>query len=509
MAESTLRSSSVSSPDVKSSEVSALPSENATPEISAQLQLEFIQEIRIDRLNILWKGTLIGVVLITWLVLVLSSSGDSAIVSWLIPVGVIGISSYATRTLLIYRRYEFATWAYTLGIIITVSVMLIPDNEQSHILVPMIGIVVIFIVGMLMSVQNTVILLGISYVAMLGLPLIFTGKLVLEDTGSFAFLLMAVVALIVTQISGELYSITNWALSSYRKERQTAVQLHESREAVEKSLLKQQNLTLQIQDVNVALDEARNAAEVAKHFRGQFLANMSHELRTPLNAVIGFSETMLTFPAMYNDTELPSEYHSDLQQIHTSGKHLLSIINDILDLSKIDVGRLEVSIQPVDLDPIIKGVLSTAMGLIGGKPIQLRRETPDVLPMVLGDSLRVRQVLLNLYSNAAKFTEEGEITLYLTQDNNHVTISVADTGPGIEAENIDRIFEAFQQGRSGVKQQRAGAGLGLAISLQLLALMDGSISVDSELGHGATFHITIPRYHPPTIDEEWMEVEEV
>jgi len=321
--------------------------------------------------------------------------------------------------------------------------------------------------------------------------------------------LMAIVALIVTQISGELYSITNWALSSYRKERQTAMQLHESREVIEKNLLKQKNLTIQLQDVNVALDEARNAAEVAKHFRGQFLANMSHELRTPLNAVIGFSETMLTFPAMYNDVDLPPEYHADLQQIHTSGKHLLSIINDILDLSKIDVGRLEVNIQPVELEPIIKTVLSTAVGLIGGKPIQLRRETPPLLPSVLGDSLRVRQVLLNLYSNAAKFTEAGEVTLYLAQDENHVTISVADTGPGIEEENIDRIFEAFQQGRSGVKQQRAGAGLGLAISLQLLALMNGSISVDSELGRGTTFHITLPRYHPPTTDEDWMEAEEV
>lgn len=509
MAESTLRSPSVSSPEVISSEGAALPSDNDVLEITPQAQLEFIQEIRSDRLNILWKGTLFGVALFTWILLVLSSSGDNTIVNWLIPVVIIAGSSYATRTLLMHNQYDLATWAYTLGIILTVSVMLIPDYEESRTLVPMIGIVLIFIVGMLMSVQNTFILLAISYACMLGLPLIFAGDLVLTTGASFAFLLMAVVALMVTQTSGELFSITNWALSSYRKERQTAVELHDSREVVEKSLLKQQNLTMQLQDVNSALDEARQAAEVAKHFRGQFLANMSHELRTPLNAVIGFSETMLTFPAMYNDVELPAEYHSDLQQIHTSGKHLLSIINDILDLSKIDVGRLEVSIQPVELEPIVKGVMSTAVGLIGGKPIQLRRETPDVLPMVLGDSLRVRQVLLNLYSNAAKFTEEGEISLFLTQDENHVTISIADTGPGIESENVERIFEAFQQGRSGVKQQRAGAGLGLAISLQLLNLMNGSISVDTEPGQGSTFHISLPRYHPPTIDEEWMEVEEV
>jgi signal transduction histidine kinase len=251
-----------------------------------------------------------------------------------------------------------------------------------------------------------------------------------------------------------------------------------------------------LQEVNVQLEEARRAAEMAKHWRGVFLANMSHELRTPLNAIIGFSDTMLNFPIMYGGVDLPEEYQADLNQIHTSGNHLLKIINDILDLSKIDAGRLELENQPVDLMPIFDGVLNTAVGLIGGKPVQLKRALPPQMPLVWGDPLRIRQVIINLYSNAAKFTDEGEIVLGLEDRGSHVVISVRDTGPGIDEDSLETIFEAFKQGTSGRKQQRKGTGLGLAISRELLGLLNGQIWAESQVGVGSTFYMTLPVYDP-------------
>ena len=192
--------------------------------------------------------------------------------------------------------------------------------------------------------------------------------------------------------------------------------------------------------------QARDAAEEAKHFRGQFLANMSHELRTPLNAIIGFSETMLKFPAMYDGVRLPNAYEADLQQIYTSGRQLLTLINDILDLAKVDAGKLDVRMERVDLQPVLKNVVSTASGLVGNKPVQLETDIPDYLPPVWADEARVRQVLLNLYSNAAKFTDRGSIMLTVREVDDGVRISLTDTGIGISQENLERDLRGIQAG---------------------------------------------------------------
>ena len=234
---------------------------------------------------------------------------------------------------------------------------------------------------------------------------------------------------------------------------------------------------------------------------------MSHELRTPLNAIIGFSQTMLDFPAMYDGVELPAQYRQDMNQVLTSGKHLLTIINDILDLSKVDAGKLDLEIQPVDLHPIVKGVLSTAVGLVGdkGAQIKLLHDVPDPLPMVLGDPLRVRQVLLNLYSNAAKFTDSGYIKLIVAVEGDEVVFGVEDTGIGIAESDKITIFEEFRQGTAGRRKGRQGAGLGLPISQELLRLMNGRLWFESVLGKGSLFCFALPLVVPdadnPAADE--------
>lgn len=456
--------------------------------------VEFVEEMRTTRLRTLWKATLISIVFLAWVILLLTGTSETNVMDLAVPVLFIGLGSIITHQLLERQQYELATWAYAVSLILSISVMSAMAGERGGAFIPFLGIIVIFVVGMLMSVRNTFLLLGISYVSMLLMPLFVNGEFGMTRGGLFALLLMGLAALLVAQVSGELYGIADWALQSYRKERTTANKLHESQLAIEKALLKQRNMTIQLQELNEQLDDARRAAEMAKHFRGVFLANMSHELRTPLNAIIGFSDTMLNFPIMYNEIELPPEYRADLEQINTSGNHLLNIINDILDLSKIDAGRLEIEFEKVDLETIFKGVLAQAVGLIGGKPIELKRDLPEVLPAVWGDPLRIRQVIINLYSNAAKFTQEGYIKLGVDTRGDEVIISVEDTGPGIAADNLSSIFEAFRQGTSGKKQKRMGAGLGLAITKELLGLMEGDVWVESELDRGSTFYISLPRY---------------
>src|SRR5690606_16673300 len=213
----------------------------------------------------------------------------------------------------------------------------------------------------------------------------------------------------------------------------------------------------------------------------QFLANMSHELRTPLNAIIGFSETMLKFPAMYDGVKLPSAYEADLQQIYGSGRQLLNLINDILDLSKVDAGKLDIQMDKVDLKAVVSSVVLTASGLIGSKPIALETDLPEVMPYAWADRARVSQILLNLYSNAAKFTEEGSLKLTVREVDGVIRISLSDTGIGIAPENFEAIFEEFKQAETGRRDPRSGAGLGLAISRQLVTLMGGRIWVESEL----------------------------
>ena len=348
---------------------------------------------------------------------------------------------------------------------------------------------------------NTLAIAAISAAIIIFAPM-FGGHTV-DNFGTFqlaAILLTFISAIIAAQVAGDLYQIADWAMSNYQRERRVAGELFENRQALEKSLARSTALGTSLQETNEELATARAAAEEAKHFRGQFLANMSHELRTPLNAIIGFSETMLKFPAMYEDVPLPVTYEADLQQIYTSGRQLLTLINDILDLAKVDAGKLDVRMERVDLHRVFSNVVSTAHGLVGNKPVHLETEIPDLLPEVWADEARVRQVLLNLYSNAAKFTEQGSITLTVEEIEDGVQISMSDTGIGIAPHNLSLIFEEFKQADTGGRDPRSGAGLGLAISRQLMTLMGGHIWAESELGKGSTFHLTLQSYHAPVAD---------
>ena len=225
----------------------------------------------------------------------------------------------------------------------------------------------------------------------------------------------------------------------------------------------------------------------------QFLANMSHELRTPLNSIIGFSRVMLKGI----DGALTDLQTADLTSIYNSGQHLLRMINDILDMSKIEAGRMDLSFDEITLDDICQSVLSTARALVKDRPVDLVSTVSEDLPTVWADGQRVRQVLINLLSNAAKFTEEGKIILSaaVTADNpEFVTVSVTDTGIGIDSDAQKKLFVPFQQVDASTTRRAGGTGLGLSICRSFVEMQGGKIWVESELGKGSTFSFTLPIY---------------
>ncbi|MEP7286064.1 MAG: HAMP domain-containing sensor histidine kinase [Chloroflexota bacterium] len=469
-------------------------------------KLDFAQQVRAERLSLLWKITIFLALFLIWGGLILFSLSSTSPADLLIPTAVVIIGCLGCRFLLARNNYTQAVWSYIIGLMVAVALLShtsdpqgLDAGRQAFLFVfP----IIILLVGFLLPIRDTFLALGIGIILVFVVPSL-GGMFSIERTQVFASVLMIIAAGIAVQMSGALYGIADWALENYRRERETKDQLFNSQEEIQRSFLRQKALSEQLQETNYELETARSAAIEAKNFRGQFLANMSHELRTPLNAIIGFSETMLNFPMMYENVPLPAAYKADLTQIYTSGKHLLQLINDILDLSKVDYGRLEMEVEEVDLDPIFKGVLATAVGLIGDKPIKLKREVPPNLPHIRGDSLRIRQVMLNLLSNASKFTDEGTITVGARHDGNgEVTIWVRDSGIGIPPQEVDNIFEEFRQGTSGRKKGRAGSGLGLAISRQLLKLMGGQIRVESTLGQGSTFLFMLPVYVAESVEQQ-------
>jgi signal transduction histidine kinase len=242
----------------------------------------------------------------------------------------------------------------------------------------------------------------------------------------------------------------------------------------------------------IRLREAKEMADVANRSKSIFLAKMSHELRTPLNAVIGFSEILL------EGVELDGKNKHkklDLERINAAGKHLLSLVTDVLDLSKIESNFIELKIEKFDLNDLVREVVANVQPMIAENGNKLVVKCPNDLGIVLTDQTKLRQAALNLMSNAAKFTQEGLITLSVqrrkSQAGDWIEIQVQDSGIGIAQSDMGRLFQNFGQAHRGTSTKYGGTGLGLALSQKLCALMGGGISATSELGLGSCFSIRV------------------
>jgi signal transduction histidine kinase/CheY-like chemotaxis protein len=260
--------------------------------------------------------------------------------------------------------------------------------------------------------------------------------------------------------------------------------------------LKQANQDLsdaykQLSMLNEQLRASRMEAEVARRVKEEFVANVSHELRTPLNMIIGFSELILNSPTLYG-AKLAKPLLSDMNVIHRNSQHLSQLINDVLDLSQLEAAQMSLSRESVEVAKLVEESIDAVKPLYIAKGLHLETHLPPALPQMLCDRLRLRQVLLNLLSNAGRFTDTGGVNLTISQKEHEIVFSVADSGPGILLEHQQKIFEPFQQADRSTSHHFGGNGLGLSISKRLVELHGGKMWLESTVGKGSNFSFSLP-----------------
>jgi signal transduction histidine kinase len=255
-----------------------------------------------------------------------------------------------------------------------------------------------------------------------------------------------------------------------------------------KTFAAQSVLAIQNAHLFTEIDEKSRQLEIASQHKSQFLANMSHELRTPLNAILGYTELILD--NIYGET--PEKMREVLDRLQANGKHLLGLINDVLDLSKIEAGQLTLDLADYSLQDVVHTVVVAVESLANGKELALAADVGPNLPIGHGDGRRLAQVLLNLVGNAVKFTDKGEVAIKATAENGSFTVAVRDTGPGIAPSDQGKIFEEFQQADNSATKRKGGTGLGLSIAKRIIGMHGGYIWVESDVGKGSTFAFTIP-----------------
>jgi len=297
-----------------------------------------------------------------------------------------------------------------------------------------------------------------------------------------------------------------WAWHSYEREREQTEAARTHRAELARALANLDIAYRRLETMNIELERARQAAVEARRLKAEFAANISHELRTPLNLIIGFSEMMILSPQSYDNQPLPPAYRGDVQSIYRNAKHLSQLIDDVLDLSQIEAARMGLVKEPISLAQIIEEATTTVAQLFKSKHLSLNVQVPAGLPTIDVDRTRVRQVLINLLNNAARFTDQGGVTVSAEQKDEEIVVAVADTGIGIPAEDLNKVFEEFRQLDGSIRRRAGGSGLGLAISRRLVELHGGRIWVQSQVGQGTTFYFALPFRHETTalhVGHDW------
>ncbi len=295
-------------------------------------------------------------------------------------------------------------------------------------------------------------------------------------------------------LSDNLISAIEASSYHYREAVRRLEETREHRARISVLLREQTKANYQLNRLNKMLSYARARAEEAREDRDRFTMAVSHELRSPLNFVIGFSDLMVNSPETYGPVDQwPPGLYDDIQEIYRSSKHLLGLINDILDMGKIDANQMVLFKERAQIEEIVATVVDMVNAATHQKGLYLRTEIEPDLPIIYADCTRIRQVLLNLVTNAMRFTTEGGITIRVRRFEDHfLRIEVEDTGTGISPENLEKVFDEFRQVGNEVWRRNQGSGLGLSIARRFIQLHEGEIGAESELGKGSLFYFTLP-----------------
>ena len=301
----------------------------------------------------------------------------------------------------------------------------------------------------------------------------------------------AIAGLLGWAATHSLLTVTQWSLFSFEQARKRAEEALEQRVELKQT---QEDLVQANQELARLSDRLKamyRVAEEARRAKEEFVANVSHELRTPLNMIIGFSEMITHSPQVYG-AELPSALLTDIAAIQRNSKHLAKLVDDVLDLSQLEAGRMALSKEQAFLQDIIDEAVLTVQALFESKGLYLYTEVHPDLPPIFCDSTRVRQVVINLLSNAGRFTEQGGVRIKAWPERESAVVSVTDTGPGIAVEDQKKLFEPFQQLDSSIRRRHGGSGLGLSISRQFVEMHGGKMWLESEVSVGTTISFSLP-----------------
>ena len=418
---------------------------------------------------------------------------------WIFVPGIWGVSTYmlilvASSLLLIRRRFYLSQVFWLVGlagaIVLAFFVFKQPEVLFLLVFVPLLAVVTLGIPGAVVGILFSLAITDILILTIEGIPSTYAG---------------------VVLFGGSAFAVFGWSLSSNLLEALDAASFHynEARRLLAESqshqveiarILKDRNqVNYQLERMNDMLKFSRAQAEEARENRNRFMLAVSHELRSPLNFIIGFSDLMVNAPETYAALPAwPSGLYDDIQEIYTSSKHLMRLINDILDMGKIGAGQMSLYREKAQIDQILADVRLMLTGAFEQKGISLTMEIPSDLPAVFIDTTRIRQVFLNLLNNGLRFTDQGGVSLYVQEMDTHLLISVVDTGMGIAPADLSKVFEEFRQVGEENWRRHTGTGLGLYISRHFVELHGGVMGVDSTPGQGTRFYFTLPYEAPVT-----------
>jgi signal transduction histidine kinase/CheY-like chemotaxis protein len=407
--------------------------------------------------------------------------------SWanvIIAIGVVCVCLVAHR--LKPRQLQLAIYVYILGLTTAVFFLIwLWFTLLSLVILP----ALILLSITLLNARSTLVIAGLASVVLW----VSARQHSAPDSILIGLLAMVWLITIVAWISNRSQiKAIEWALSSYQQANKKTEEARQHRAELVRVHKALDEAYYRLERSNVQLARAHEEAENARRTKQQFVANVSHELRTPLNIIIGFSESMALSPESYGVKGIPRQVMGDINRIYRSGRHLKRLIDDVLDLSQIDAYQMPLLAEQTSLVEVIIDATNMIEGIVTRKGLTLVLDIPKSLPPVFLDRLRIRQVLLNLLSNAVRFTDTGGITVSVEQHSEELQVIVADTGPGIDPNDIETVFEEFHQLDLSLSKRYDGTGLGLALSRRFIELHGGRLWAESILNEGSRFCFTIP-----------------
>lgn len=427
--------------------------------------------------------TLIGLYIALHIFLTLWGTGELSGRVWALTFAFFFLHSLVLW--LLPRAYLLSQvlWLSGLAALILWAVALF-GRAEIYFLLLLLPLMAVFTLGVRHALVVLLTLMGVLAALRLPMPAGYAAVLALGLIAAFA---------LGRGLSSNWLSALESASYHYQQARQLLDETRRHRAQISRMLKEQHQANYQLERLNQMLELARAQAEEARDDRDRFILAVSHELRSPLNFILGFSDLMAQTPETYAPVDTwPPGLYDDVQEIYRSSKHLLGLVNDILDLGKIDAQRMTIYREKADLGGLFDEVLLMTQDVFAKKGLWLRAEVADDLPLVMIDRTRIRQVLLNLLTNALRFTEQGGVTLEARLDGDNVRVQVTDTGHGIAPDDLPKVFDVFRQVGEPGWRRREGTGLGLAISRRFIELHGGQMDVRSAPGEGTTFWFTLP-----------------